>query len=66
MPIYEYICEQCDHNFDRLVKLGSPMPDCPQCSTDKVIKKISGGSFLLKGSGWYKDGYGLRGGKENK
>ena len=66
MPIYEYLCDKCEHNFDRLVRLKDPMPHCPECDAATVSKKISGGSFVLKGSGWYKDGYGLRGSKRDK
>lgn len=63
MPIYEYKCTHCANKFERLVKMNADAPPCPQC--DQPVKKlVSQGSFQLKGSGWFKDGYGLRKGKK--
>ena len=61
MPIYEYACESCGHRFDKLMKMSDPTPACPECS-GAVRKLISASSFVLKGGGWYKDHYGLKGG----
>lgn len=30
MPIYEYKCTQCSHQFEKIVKLGET-PVCPSC-----------------------------------
>ena len=64
MPIYEYGCEACGHNFERLQKVSdAPVADCPRCETTGTVKKlISRSSFVLKGGGWYKDHYGLKSG----
>jgi putative FmdB family regulatory protein len=59
MPIYEYECQGCLEKFQKLMKLNQAAPDCPSCSSEDVKKQISIGSFVLKGGGWYKDGYGL-------
>lgn len=57
MPIYEFECEKCGHQFERMQKISDPPPKvCPKCH-GKVRKKISATSFHLKGGGWYKDGY---------
>ena len=63
MPIYEYGCQTCGHNFERLQKMSDgPPKDCPECGDDREIKKlVSRSSFVLKGGGWYKDHYGLKG-----
>jgi putative FmdB family regulatory protein len=54
MPIYEYRCEACDHEFDELQKLSdAPLRDCPRCGKPKLIKKVSAAGFQLKGTGWY-------------
>ena len=54
MPIYEYICEACDHSHDALQKLSdAPLTDCPQCGESALTKKISAPGFRLSGSGWY-------------
>ncbi len=53
MPIYEYRCTQCGHEFDEIRKFSDPpLEKCPQCK-GKVEKKISAPSFQLKGTGWY-------------
>lgn len=39
MPIYEYRCEACRHQFEDLAKMSDPNPECPECSgvTHKLI-----------------------------
>ena len=59
MPIYEYVCGACGHEFDQLVKMSAPDPACVQCG-GSVRKKVSAAGFILKGGGWYKDHYGLK------
>ncbi len=54
MPIYEYRCDACGHEFEKLQKLSAdPLRDCPECETDSLKKLISAAGFRLKGSGWY-------------
>lgn len=54
MPIYEYFCEQCGHEFDALQKMSdSPLSNCPACEKEALKKKISAPGFRLSGSGWY-------------
>lgn len=60
MPIYEYRCEACGHDFEKLVKLSAPIPSCPECDANSVKKRVSAAAFVLKGGGWYKDHYGLK------
>jgi putative FmdB family regulatory protein len=60
MPIYEYRCESCGHEFERLVKISAPTPDCPECGAGPARKKVSASSFVLQGGGWYRDHYGLK------
>lgn len=64
MPIYEYGCEDCGHTFERLQKVSdAPVADCPSCGSEGSVNKlVSRTSFVLKGGGWYKDHYGLKGG----
>ncbi|HOO47009.1 MAG TPA: zinc ribbon domain-containing protein [Deltaproteobacteria bacterium] len=42
MPIYEYQCKNCGKEFEKLVPMSSDKnPECPQCSSTDVKKKIS-------------------------
>ena len=57
MPIYEYECTDKGHRFEMLQKMSDdPIQTCPECGGN-VRKLISAAGFMLKGSGWYKDGY---------
>ncbi len=61
MPIYEYRCQACGHEFEKLVRLSDPVPPCPSCGAlREVSKKVSLSAFALKGSGWARDHYGLK------
>lgn len=59
MPIYEYMCTDCEQITELLQKVGAPPPSaCSYCgSSDTMKKKVSQTSFQLKGGGWYSDLY---------
>lgn len=58
MPIYEYQCGKCGHEFERQQRMSDdPVKTCPECRSRKVKKLISQTSFVLKGGGWYSDLY---------
>lgn len=58
MPIYEYRCKSCDHEFEQLVRAGQDEPDtCPECTEEAITRLISNTNFKLKGSGWYETDY---------
>ena len=38
MPLFEYRCRPCDHQFEALVRNGET-PVCPQCA-DKSVEKL--------------------------
>lgn len=40
MPIYEYACNGCGHEFETLVRSGTT-PDCPTCHSTDLAKKLS-------------------------
>ena len=58
MPTYEYACDACKHSFEREQRITEdPIKKCPKCGKAKARRMIAGGSFILKGSGWYADLY---------
>ncbi len=71
MPIYEYKCEECGHEFEEMLHFSErDVPLNTPCEQQieqtkhmsfkcdgKIHLKMSLGSFQLKGDGWYKDGY---------
>jgi len=62
MPLYVYQCKKCKEKLEVLQKISETnAPDCPKKEGDQehqMERVIAGSStFVLKGSGWYKDGY---------
>ncbi len=41
MPIYEYACGACGQEFEKLVRQSSPAPECPNCHSTDLRKKLS-------------------------
>lgn len=63
MPMYEYRCPDCAHEFEVIQKFSDdPISVCPKCAAANVKKLISRTNFALKGGGWYSDHYGLKSG----
>ena len=61
MPLYEYRCGACGHEFEVLQKVSDrPIRKCESCGRLKAKRAISQTSFVLKGSGWYVTDYGGR------
>lgn len=58
MPIYEYECRKCHGVTEQIQGLNDPpIRKCPGCG-GRLDKKMSQGSFVLKGAGWYATDYG--------
>jgi len=49
MPIYEFRCDECGHDFEELVRRASEPVACPGCTSGRVTKKMS--SFAFRGGG---------------
>jgi putative FmdB family regulatory protein len=42
MPIYEYSCKKCAHQFEVLIRSNSDYPGkCPKCGAPKPAKMLS-------------------------
>lgn len=57
MPMYEYVCEQCNKHYDITMKFSEheilkDKLSCKECGT-KLIQCVSSPNFHLKGEGWF-------------
>jgi putative FmdB family regulatory protein len=48
MPIFEYACGKCGHQFESLVLPKSDPPRCPECQSRKLDRLVS--SFAVDSS----------------
>ena len=65
MPIYEYRCQSCGHELEKLQKMSdAPLVDCPECGQPTLNKLVSAAGFRLKGGGWYETDF-KKDGKRN-
>jgi len=42
MPLYDFECRRCGHEFEVLVRPGSPALVCSECGSDDLEKLLSG------------------------
>lgn len=57
MPLYEYVCESCDHRYEAMQSLSTKPEDttCPKCQKAKSRRIMS--SFASKVVGTQKPGF---------
>ena len=48
MPIFEFVCKECDQEFEELVQ-GTSQPRCPSCESEELEKKLSGFAVAVSG-----------------
>ena len=48
MPIFEYICQECQHEFESLV-FGRDQAKCPKCHSQKLSPQLSVFAVSSKG-----------------
>ena len=59
MPTYSYTCDACGKSFEKEQRIiEDPIKVCVLCGKPKARRQIVSGNFILKGGGWYSDGYG--------
>jgi putative FmdB family regulatory protein len=49
MPIFEYVCKECNHEFEAIV-YGSQKADCPKCHGKKLTTQLSVFAVSSKGA----------------
>lgn len=60
MPKYNYICtdEECKNEWEVTHSITLPaIKICEKCEKETAKRLIGRTSFVLKGGGWYKEGY---------
>ena len=50
MPIYEYVCEDCNTQFEKIVINRQQEISCPKCSSKKAAIQLSVFSSAVAGS----------------
>lgn len=57
MPLYEYVCEGCDHRYEAMQPISAKPEEtiCPKCNTTKSRRIMS--SFASKIVGTHKPGF---------
>jgi len=45
MPIFEFHCQNCQDDFEKIVLGANTKVKCPRCESGKVRKKLSAFSF---------------------
>ena len=67
MPTYEYVCNNCKHEFERFQSMKDrPIRKCPECGKLKVQRLIGAGAgIIFKGSGFYQTDYRSEGYKKS-
>jgi putative FmdB family regulatory protein len=49
MPIFEYVCRECNHEFEALI-YGSEKAACPKCHSRRLAPQLSVFAVAAKGS----------------
>jgi len=59
MPTYDYLCENCEHSFEKFQSITARnLRKCPQCGKLKLKRLIgSGAGIIFKGTGFYETDY---------
>ena len=57
MPLFEYECRKCGHQFEALV-VGSRKPVCPKCKSEDLEKRVSAFGLAGAGAGAWSSGSG--------
>ncbi len=56
MPLYQWKCIKCGHQFENMQKMSASNPECPVCQRE-TRKQLGTPVIKLKGGGWADQGY---------
>ncbi len=59
MPTYDYRCEKCGHEFEKMQSItAKSLVKCDECGKDSLKRLIGAGAgIIFKGSGFYQTDY---------
>jgi putative FmdB family regulatory protein len=57
MPIFDFVCKECEKEFEKLVRASDIPPECPACGSKHTEKRAvpTQMNFVLGGVGIYKN-----------
>jgi putative FmdB family regulatory protein len=62
VPLYEYRCKSCKHQFEKIQKFSDdPVRVCPKCGLEAIEQLLCVPTVQFKGSGWYVTDYARKG-----
>jgi putative FmdB family regulatory protein len=55
MPLFEFVCNECNQPFEELLRSTSAVDqvNCPSCGSPKIAKKISTFASKITGGGGF-------------
>ena len=58
MPTYDYVCDECSHEFEHFQSMSSDkLKECPECEGSLRRLIGAGAGIIFKGSGFYETDY---------
>jgi putative FmdB family regulatory protein len=49
MPVYDYRCKACGHEFTETHPIDAQQPDCPECESAEVQRRITSAPTFARG-----------------
>ena len=65
MPLFEYRCQQCGHEFEVIQKFSDPVLETCEICGGRLQKLLSSPAIQFKGAGWYITDYSRKGGADS-
>ncbi|CDM64447.1 FmdB family zinc ribbon protein [Pyrinomonas methylaliphatogenes] len=54
MPIFEYVCQQCGHRFEKIM-MAKANVECPNCRSERLEKQLSTFAVASRTTDSFKD-----------